>query len=251
LVTLPRSLFSLLIAVILASCSAGDGRSNDDIVDAHDYDAFWLWAGVKPQPVLKSAQEIYILAGEVRAGDKAEFIPLRAPPNINHAKVWLVVRVETLDWTSSQFEMLTDLVDRWERAGNNLVGVQIDFDAETRHLDSYAAFLGQIREQLSDEYLLGVTGLMDWSANGDPKHIKQLAGVIDEVIYQTYQGRNTIPRYAKWMRNLNHTPMPFRIGLVQEGEWKEPPNLTKNAKFRGYVVFLLNPRASVQQNSPD
>ncbi len=30
-------------------------------VDARDYDAFWLWSGVTPQPVLKQAKTLYIL----------------------------------------------------------------------------------------------------------------------------------------------------------------------------------------------
>ena len=64
---------------------------------------------------------------------------------------------------------------------------------------------------------------------------------IDEAVFQTYQGRHTIPGYEKWLRNLADLPMPFRIGLVQNGEWREPKGLRQNPNFRGYVVFLLNP----------
>jgi hypothetical protein len=32
----------------------------------------------------------------------------------------------------------------------------------------------------------------------------------------------------------------FRIGLLQGGEWQEPPDLKANPFFDGHVVFLLN-----------
>ena len=48
-----------LAVLLLAGCR------EPDRVDARDYDAFWLWAGVAPQPVLDQARTIYILDGEV------------------------------------------------------------------------------------------------------------------------------------------------------------------------------------------
>ena len=35
------------------------------IVDASQYDAFWLWSGVRPQPVLAQARSLYILQGQI------------------------------------------------------------------------------------------------------------------------------------------------------------------------------------------
>jgi hypothetical protein len=34
--------------------------------------------------------------------------------------------------------------------------------------------------------------------------------------------------------------LPFKIGLVQGGEWQAPGYLQDSPWFRGYVVFLLN-----------
>ena len=34
-------------------------------VDAEQYDAFWLWAGVNPQPVLATARTLYLLQGQI------------------------------------------------------------------------------------------------------------------------------------------------------------------------------------------
>ncbi|MEY2926946.1 MAG: hypothetical protein RL367_1423, partial [Pseudomonadota bacterium] len=55
-----------------------------------------------------------------------------------------------------------------------------------------------------------------------------------------YQGRHTILGYQAYLNKLDDLPMPFRIGLVQGGEWQAPPSLARNARFKGYVVFLVN-----------
>ncbi|MEK6396475.1 MAG: DUF3142 domain-containing protein, partial [Terriglobus sp.] len=117
------------------------------VVDANRYDAFWLWAGVAPQPVLAHARTVYLLDAEVRP-DKALLISQRPSlPRVSHADVWMVVRVETLDWSPALYtQVLADLT-RWRAAGNRVVGLQIDFDSGTHHLDRYAAFLNDLRRR--------------------------------------------------------------------------------------------------------
>lgn len=211
-------------------------------VDAARYDAFWLWAGVKPQPVLARAGQVYLLYGAVVGASPSRLVAQRpATPHVAHADLWLVLRVETLDWTPETHARLLAAIERWRAAGNRLVGVQIDFDARTRHLDRYAAFLKDLRGRLPARYRLGITGLLDWSANGDPRGLDALAGVVDEVVLQIYQGRRVIPGYAGYLRNLGRLKMPFRIGLLQGGEWEAPAGLAGYSGFRGYVVFLVNP----------
>jgi len=80
----------------------------------------------------------------------------------------------------------------------------------------------------------------DWSAHGDPAGLDRLAGTVDEVVLQIYQGRHVIPGYAGYLSRLGAMKVPFRIGLLQGGEWRAPPGLETNPKFRGYVVFLRN-----------
>jgi hypothetical protein len=210
-------------------------------VDANRYDAFWLWAGVRPQPALARASRIYLLQGAVVGGGEARLVAQRpAIPHVAHAQVWMVLRVETLAWTPQIQAQLLAALERWHRAGNRVAGVQIDFDARTRHLVSYAAFLKALREALPARYKLGITGLLDWSANGDPEGLDRLAGVVDEVVLQIYQGRHVIPGYGVYLAKLSRLKIPFRIGLLQGGEWSPPPGLSQNPNFQGYVVFLIN-----------
>ena len=82
---------------------------------------------------------------------------------------------------------------------------------------------------------------MDWSANGDPAALAKLGGTVDEVVIQTYQGRSTIPGYEAYFTKMRGFGLPFKVGLVQGGAWREPEGLAAEANFRGYVVFLVNP----------
>ena len=230
------ALLPLAAALLLAGC----GERAPKPVDPRDHDAFFLWAGVRPPAVLARARTIYILSGEVRVDDSARLVPLRPQaPRVAHADVWLTVRAERLDWGEGVYRQIQRDLDRWRAAGSRVVGLQIDFDARTRGLDRYAAFLTDLRRRLPKRYRLSITGLMDWSAGGDPAALASLREVVDDVVIQTYQGRRTIPGYERYMASLPRLPLPYRVALVEHGEWREPPGLARDAKFRGYVVFLL------------
>lgn len=217
-------------------------QTGADTVDAGRYDSFWLWAGVQPQPVLDHASRIYLLDAEVRPGNPVRLIAQRpALPHVRNTNVWMVVRVDTLQWSPAIYAQVLADLERWRKAGNRVAGVQIDFDAHTRHLEDYAVFLQDLRRRLPSDCQLGITGLLDWSSNGDPRSLDTLAGIVDEVVLQIYQGRHVIPGYERYLAKLDHLKIPFRIGLLQGGEWHEPADLAANPWFRGFVVFLQNP----------
>ena len=230
---------AILLAALAISTSVQATPPLAPIVNARDYDSFFLWAGVKPPPYLKRAKRLYILQGQVRASDPVRLESQRpALPHVSHADVWMVVRVETLRWSPQVYAQVLTQLSRWRAAGNRLVGLQIDFDARTRHLEDYAAFLRDLRHRLPPGTKLGITGLLDWSANGDPRGLDALAGTVDEVVLQIYQGRHVIPGYGAYLAKLDRMTVPFRIGLLQDREWKAPKGLAANQAFRGYVVFL-------------
>jgi hypothetical protein len=230
-------LLALVALLFLSACDqAEQGR-----VDAGNYDAFWLWAGVEPQLVLDRAKTIYILAAEIKGGPEGRYVDLRpSVPRVKHAQVWIVYRVETLEWDANVLPRIRRDLESWKGKGNRIAGIQMDFDAATRGLPNYAAFLKQLRAELPPGTGLSVTGLLDWSSGGDSPALNALAGTVDEVVLQTYQGRHTIPGYQAYLRQLEQVKLPFKIGLVQQGEWQAPPGLSRNPNFKGYVVFLLN-----------
>ena len=221
---------------LMASC-----QQKPSHVDAAEYEAFWLWAGVEPQPVLERAKTIYILQGEVRDTPKPLLLSLRpGTPKVNHAELWIVYRTETLEWREEFVPQIRADLAKWKAAGNSVAGVQIDFDAATKGLSGYATFLRRLRAQLPPDAKLSVTGLLDWSSQGDSADLNALAGVVDEIVLQSYQGRHTIPGYEIYLASLSRLDMPYKIGLVQHGEWNAPVALKRDPDFKGYVVFLLN-----------
>ena len=225
---------ALALALLVGGCR------DPDRVDARDYRAFWLWAGVSAPAELADARTLYLLDGEIRASDPAHYVVLRpGTPRLPRQEVWLVVRTDTLDWPPNAPAVLVGKLDRWSAAGSHVVGLQIDFDAKTRHLEDYAAFLREFRSALPPRYRLSITGLMDWSANGDPAALAELRGVVDEVVIQTYQGPSTIWGYERYFERMRGFPIPFKVGLVEHGRWIEPPELREQPNFKGYVVFLV------------
>ena len=167
------------------------------------------------------------------------------PPRLPGKTLWLVVRTDTLAWPEEAHALVLRHLALWRAMGNRVAGVQIDFDARTRGLEGYAAFLRDLRRRLPADARLSITGLMDWSANGDPAALAGLAGTVDEVAIQTYQGRRTIPGYEHYLGRLDGFPVRFKIGLIEGGRWREQPALAANPHFGGYVVFLLPRRAFV------
>jgi hypothetical protein len=231
-----RRLVPGLVLALLAGC----GDRGTPRVDPADYNAFYLWAGVRPVPELARAQTLYLLAGEVRREDPDALVLLRPePPRLPDQDVWLVVRAARLDSGEGTHQTIARTMAQWRARGTRLVGLQVDFDATTPGLGDYAGFLKALRQRLPNDYRLSVTGLMDWSANADPAHLAALQGTVDEVVVQSYQARTTIPGYAAYLDKLARVPVPHKVALIEHGEWREPPALKRDPLFRGYVVFLL------------
>lgn len=194
---------------------------------------------MRPPEGLAQAERVYLLWGEVRADDPSRIVPLRREvPRDPGPAIWLVVRAERLDWGEGAYRQLLDETERWRAANPRFAGVQVDFDAATVRLGSYAAFLRGLRERLPAGLRLSATGLMDWSASAPADDLAALKGAIDEVVVQTYQGRATIPGYERYLPTLERLDMPYRVGLVEGGEWNPPPGLSRDPQFEGYVVFL-------------
>lgn len=210
-------------------------------VNAEQHQAFWLWSGVKPGTELRQAQVVYLHQGElVTRGGQVVLERVGLPVSrLTFPRIWLTIRITTLDLPTDALRRIILLLNRWHAAGNHVVGLQIDFDAATHRLNDYAVFLRELRQQLPERYALGVTGLLDWAKTGDISTLNTLP--IDEIVVQSYQGRNTVTHYSLYLPALSKLKIPFSIGLVQHGEWdKQYEKLLANSPwYRGTVVFML------------
>lgn len=214
-------------------------------VNAAHYHAFWLWAAVRPQPVLHQAETLYLHQGEItRRQGKTVFLRQGIPVSklhINH--LWLTYRVSTLNISEKQLRRMLKIREKWLANGNQVAGIQIDFDARSYELAHYVTFLQTLRRQLPTACRLSVTGLLDWAKTGDIKQLNRLNHVVDELVVQTYQGRHTINNYRDYLPALLALKVPFRIGLIQHGRWDErwQYRLAASPFYRGEAVFLINP----------
>ncbi|TXT99128.1 DUF3142 domain-containing protein [Enterobacter hormaechei] len=230
--------FKILLVIVLLT-----GQTYaDENVDPRQHQAFWLWSGVKASNALQNAQTVYLHQGEVlvRSGE-AVFVRLGLPVSrLTFPSIWLTVRFTTLNVPEDIQARIIRLMQRWDAAGNTVVGLQVDFDAATYHLADYACFLRQLRQQLPQRFALGVTGLLDWAKNGDIATLNALP--IDELVVQSYQGRQTVKNYQDYLPDLMRLNIPFKLGLVQAGNWDSESEalLEKSLWYRGTVVFMLN-----------
>lgn len=229
---------------VIASTAAAPAPDQPARVDAALYRQFWLWAAVKPQPVLHQAQRLYLLQGHIsQQGDAVRLQPQGLPPSpLKVPELWLSYRVATLDWQPGVVRDLLRQRAAWQAKGNRVIGIQIDFDAATPQLAGYADFLRGLRHQLPADCQLGITGLLDWGANGDVTTLNGLSGVVDELVVQTYRSRTTVANYEQYLPALKRLTLPFKLGLVQGGEWqlRWQREFAAQPNYRGEVVFLLN-----------
>lgn len=227
----------LLVAALLA------GQAQAEIVTAGEHPAFWLWSGVKASDALKAAQTVYLHQGEVLARPgEVVFQRLGLPVSLlTFPSIWLTVRFTTLEVPPTVLPRIVRLMQRWQAAGNQVVGLQIDFDAATHQLADYARFLRTLRQQLPPEFALGVTGLLDWAKTGDVATLNTLA--VDELVIQSYQGRHTVDNYQAYLPALARLRIPFKLGLVEGGkrDRQAEAQLQRSPWYRGTVVFMLNP----------
>ncbi|WP_325081922.1 DUF3142 domain-containing protein [Klebsiella aerogenes] len=227
----------LVIALLVGSAQAAEH------VDARQHSAFWLWSGVKAGDELRNAQTVYLHQGEVlKQAGEVVFQRLGLPVSrLTFPSIWLTVRFTTLDVPPTIVPRIVRLMQRWQTAGNQVVGLQIDFDAGTYQLAVYARFLRQLRQQLPPEFALGVTGLLDWAKTGDIATLNALA--VDELVVQSYQGRRTVANYQHYLPALSRLRIPFKLGLVQNGSRDKlaETQLQRSPYYRGTVVFMLNP----------
>ena len=205
---------------------------------ASDHQSFWLWGNFNAQHQLRHAKTLYILQGEI---DRKGITPqgLGILPKSNTAQIWLVYRVKDLHWSANTLPAILKRLQQWQNAGHSVLGLQIDYDSPTADLANYADFLTQLRQQLPRRYQLSITGLMDWTNIQDQHTLAQLRKSIGFIAIQTYRGRSTINNVDLYLKKIARLKLPYKIGLVEHGDWHAPDFLNKDPYFQGYVIFLL------------
>ncbi len=212
-------------------------------IDANQYHSFWIWGDIRSAPYLSQAKTLYILQGDFayqKRQQKVIFQPQGiAAKTLPQQKIWLVFRNHDLNWSNEHFQLIIRRLNTWRNHSNQVVGVQIDFDSKTQALYQYALFLKTLRQHLPNDYQISITGLMDWTNVQDAATLSLLKENVNELVIQSYQGRHTVDNYQSYVKRIEAMKIPYKIGLVQHGQWDDTLHFDSDPNFKGYVVFLL------------
>lgn len=240
-----KTVFCIFLVFSLNACQPTQSATSK--VDANDFASFWIWGDIQTAPYLVHAKELYILQGEIRYS-KSKQISTFTPQGVSilklpHQKIWLVFRTHHLAWNEQNYQTILNRLEHWRNQGNQVQGIQIDFDSKTNSLKDYAIFLQKLRQKLPQQYRLSITGLLDWTNFKDQNTLTLFRQNIDELVIQTYQGTTTIPNYPEYLKRISVLRLPYKVGLVQHGTWFGNSTKQKDPYFKGYVVFLLRSKA--------
>lgn len=222
--------------------SAQNAKQNStNMINPAHYQEFWLWGNIAHRPYLDQAKQLYILQGEVTllANENSQIDVQGMSPRRLDQPIWIVFRSTHIDWTMNDIQHILRNLELWKKRGNQVVGLQVDFDSGSKNLYHYASFLKQLRQQLPKEYRLSITGLLDWVNYQSPQTIDLLNQSIDEVVLQTYQQRHSIANSHAYLPQLKRLKVPFKIGLVEHGQMPNLQGIEQSEYFRGYIIFLL------------
>ena len=240
-----KTVFCIFLVFSLIACQPTQSATSK--VDANDFASFWIWGDIQTAPYLVHAKELYILQGEIRYS-KSKQISTFTPQGVSilklpRQKIWLVFRTHHLAWNEQNYQTVFKRLEHWRNQGNQVQGIQIDFDSRTHDLKEYALFLESFRKRLPPSYQLSITGLLDWTNFKDQNTLTLFRQNIDELVIQTYQGATTIPNYPEYLKRISVLRLPYKVGLVQHGTWFGNSTKQKDRYFKGYVVFLLRSKA--------
>jgi hypothetical protein len=214
-----KTVFCIFLVFSLNACQPTQSATSK--VDANDFASFWIWGDIQTAPYLVHAKELYILQGEIRYS-KSKQISTFTPQGVSilklpHQKIWLVFRTHHLAWNEQNYQTILNRLEHWRNQGNQVQGIQIDFDSKTNSLKEYAIFLQKLRQKLPQQYRLSITGLLDWTNFKDQNTLTLFRQNIDELVIQTYQGTTTIPNYPEYLKRISAMQLPYKIGFVQNG----------------------------------
>jgi hypothetical protein len=131
-----------------------------------------LWAWERPENlkfidtsnigVAFLAKTISLTSSDVNVRPRLQI--LETPPNTT---LIAVVRIETAIYQKPTFSLeqkrkvLREILDLTKL--KRIIGIQIDFDAKFSERDFYKELLGQLRENLPNNFILSITALASWA----------------------------------------------------------------------------------------
>jgi hypothetical protein len=167
-----------------------------------------------------------VLAAESDAANRwTEIAPDWTALAADKHPVFMVVRINSqlknAPQASTSIAQIAALAKRWEQAGVQIAGVEIDHDCATARLPAYVHFLEALHKQLPPGASLSITALPTWL---ESPVLDTLLAAADEAVLQVHavmnprQGLFDAKRARAWLSAFaTHTDHPWRVALPTYG----------------------------------
>lgn len=203
-------------------------------------ESYWLWSG-KTAVGLPENSTLYIHQGTLERGKDGKPPTLRKQGlgsiNLSSHPIYIVYRIENLLYPNEIANLFKDDCHRWEKKGNKIIGLQIDFDSPSKKLDSYIDFLSNLKKMIPDTYLLAVTGLADWASSSPQAALRRLSHEVNEITFQLYEGSNEIPYIDSYVNSITRLEIPFKIGIMENQRYILEKYHFDAKFYRGSIIF--------------
>jgi hypothetical protein len=216
-----RLLAALLLCVIGLSGSMPQVRATAQALphDAYIWQRFWtpqLIAAARLSSDMVRGWRI-LLAESDHAGRWVAVSVPWAEIQATQRPIIGVVRIDGRLHERRMPALLDQVVSRIEAAGENLAGVEIDYDCPTSKLAAYARFLADLRSRLAPALALSITALPTWMNSGE---LVRLTADLDEIVLQVHavddprRGLFNADQAERWVREFGRrVARPFRVAL--------------------------------------
>ncbi len=206
--------------------------------------AYWIWAGIEPGRLSAEkwrSSDLFVHQGFIDTSHGKPIFSKRglSPHRIPSERLRIVYRLNGLADAAGIAWLYQRQKFLWEREGNKVIGIQLDYDSPTTKLGRYADFLNELRRDLPPGTELSITGLGDWLASSDWAVLSRLSDTVDFVAFMLYHGNQPLRPIDKYATILSRFSRNFRVGLLpfQAGD-KRLAGITDAPGYMGTVVFL-------------
>ena len=206
--------------------------------------AYWIWAGIEPGRLSAEkwqSSELFVHQGFIDTSHGKPIFSKRglSPHIIPSDRLRIVYRLNGLPDAAGIAWLYQRQKFLWEREGNTVLGIQLDYDSPTPKLGRYAEFLKELRGDLPPGTELSITGLRDWLASSDPAVLSRLSDSVDFVAFMLYHGNQPLRPIIKYATILSRFSRNFRVGLLPlQADDRRLAGIAHAPGYLGAVVFL-------------
>ncbi len=229
------SVILILILVLVGVLSMG--RADDQPRPV----SYWLWAGISAEDAPPNS-DLYVYQGRIYTDDGGSSYSRLGlyPYPLKCTRLFLVYRLDgQLPEAGFVVDQFLKNVAWWHSHPVSVNGLQLDFDSPTSKLADYGDFLSDVRKMLPGNYDLSVTGLGDWVFGGNKDALLSISSSVDEIVFQLYQGRQSLPDVGDYVFKLKEYARPFKIGLLYGAPAAASVRaMEANPNFRGTIYFI-------------